>query len=417
MVVLLGFLVGILVSPLSRCGFIDLIILATQQDVLSRDIPKTPPTLGQRASNISLPEIHTDSSKSEDEEGRNTPPSWANSLERDRQLYAQDGQDSLRRRAFGSPYSTLHVPMKEMFPGTRTEEWARTNSEGKFSNIYSPSSDSPTRLPRQTVANPSYRSALTATPGRVGPGIIVRTAKISNTLAVPAKRGIRPRACKGASSSEAGKPTTVAGCDATIVGLSPILPNRKVAAQLKARTLDLTGTGFGAPAKRPVKPCDSQSTRLCHLDIPSRQSLSGEINEIKAQISLSVNKTYPIIFSFLPSANATQYLDFNPYSIRAKKAAILTKRKKDTLITQGASISTEIKSSIDDRQVDEVFDSDGFTLNDLIPRPGYPANVRDAISKVQNRKKDVLNMLNWIDYSTARVYESMGEVSFDSWAI
>lgn len=416
MVVLLVFLVGILVSPLFRCGFIDLIILATQQGVLlmSRDIPKTPPTLGQRASDISLPEIHTDSSKSENEEERNTPPSWTNSLERDTQLYAQDGRDSLRRRAFGSPYSTLHVPMKEMFPGTRTEEWARTDSEGKFSNIYSPSLSSPTRLPRQIVAKPSYRSALTPTPGRVGPGII---AKMPNTLAVPAKRGFLPRVCKGTSSSEAGNPTTVAGCDATVVGLSPVLPNRKVAPQLKVRALDLTGTGFGAPAKRPVKPCNSQSTRLCHLENPPRKSLSGEINDIKAQISLSVNKSYPIIFSFLPSANGTQYLDFNPYSLRAKKAAILTKRKKDTLITQGARISAEIQSSIDDRRLDDIFDSDGFTLNDLIPRPGQPVNVRDAMSKVQNRKKDVLNMLNWIDYSMARVYESMGEVSFASWAI
>lgn len=380
-------------------------------------MPQTPPTLGQRASNISLPEIHTNSSKSEDEEERKTPPSWTNSLERDRQLYAQDGRDSLRRRAFGSPYSTLHVPMKEMFPGTKTEEWARTNSEGKFSNIYSPSPDSPTRLPRQTAAKSSYRSALTPTPRRVGPGIIVRTAEMPNTyLAAPAKRGILPRACKGTSSSEAGNPTTVAGRDA-IVELSPVPPNREVAPQLKVRALDLTGTGFGAPAKRPVKPCDSQSTRLCHLEIPSRKSLSGEINEIKAQISLSINKSYPIIFFFLPSANATQYLDFNPYSLRAKKAAILTKRKKDTLRMQGVSISAEIQSSIDDRQVDEVFASDGFTLNDLIPRPGQPANVRDAMSKVQNRKKDVLNMLNWIDYSMARVYESMGEVSFASWAI
>jgi hypothetical protein len=239
---------------------------------------------------------------------------------------------------------------------------------------------------------------------------IVQTANLANTsLAAPPKQALRPYLCKDTSSSETGNPkSTDAGLD-TVVELSPVLRNCEMALQLKVRALDLTGTGFDAPAKRPVKSHDSQSTQA-----PSRNSLSSENNDVKAQITLSVKKFYPIIVFFLPTANATQYLDFNPYCLRAKTTAILTKKKRDALQSQGASISTQIQSSIDDMQLDEVFASDGFTLNDLIPKPGRPVSVRDAISKVQNRKKDVLNMLNWIDYCMARVYESMGEVSFAS---
>lgn len=372
-------------------------------------MPRTPSTFGQRASDISLPEIHTNSSRSEDEEEQKTPPTWANSSKRNIQLYAQDGRDSLRRKAFGSPYSKFHVPMKEMFPGTKIEDWARTNSEGKFSYIYSPSPDSHTRLPRQTAAKSSYRSALASTPSRVRSGNIVRPAKLANTtLAAPPKRDLRPRVWKDTSTSETGNPkSTDAGLE-TVKELSPVLRKSKMP-QLKLRAFDLTGTRFDEPPKRLMKSQDSQSTQAL-----SRNSLSGEITEVQARITLSVKKFYPIIFFFLPTANATQYLDFNPYCLRAKSTAILTKKKSDALQSQGASISAQIQSSIDDRQLDEVFASDGFTLNDLIPQPGRPVNVRDAISKVQNRKKDVLNMLNWIDYSMARVYESMGEVSFAS---
>lgn len=408
MIAQLVFLVGIPIHHFVTGTLSDITIIATRPEAPSiGDMPQTPSTFGQRASDISLPEIHTSSSRSEDEEEQKTPPAWADTPERNKQLYAQDGRDSLRRRVFGSPYSKFHLPMKEIFPGTKAEDWARTNSEGKFSNIYSPSPDSHTRLPRQTAAQ---SSALASTPSRVRSDNIIRTANFANTsLAAPPKRALRPRVCKDTSSSETENPKlTDAGLE-TVVELSPVLRNCEMAPQLKGRALDLTGTGFDAPAKRPVKSHHSQSTQA-----PVRNSLSGGSNDVKAQITLSVKKFYPIIVFFLPTANATQYLDFNPYCLRAKTTAILTKKKRDALKSQGASISAQIQSSIDDRQLDEVFASDGFTLNDLIPQPGRPVSVRDAISKVQNRKKDVLNMLNWIDYSMARVYESMGEVGFAS---
>ena len=375
---------------------------------MNRDMPRTPSTFGQRTGEISLPEINTNSGSSEDEEEQKTLPAWATSSELNEQLDKQDRRGSLRKKAFGSPYSSkLHLGMKEMFPGTSPKKWARTDSEGKFSNVDSPSPNSHTRLPRQIAAK---SSALASTPSRVQPGNIARTANLANTsLAVLPKRAIRPRLCKDTSSSETGNPKSTDAGLHTVVGLSPVLRNYEMAPQLKVRALDLTGTGFGVPAKRPVRSHDSQSTQA-----PSTNSLSGEIAEVQARITLSVGKFYPIAFFFLPTANATQYLDFNPYSLRSKTTAILTKKKRDALKMEGASISAQIESSIDDRQLDEVFASDGFTLNDLIPQPGRPVNVRDAISKVQNRKKDVLNMLNWIDYSMARVYESMGEVSFAS---
>jgi hypothetical protein len=400
----LVFFVRIPIHHFATATLYDLTIVATKPEApsMNRDMPRTPSTFGQRASEISLPEIHTNNS----EEEQKTPPAWTNSPEVNEQLYKQDGRDSLRRKAFGSPYSKLDLQMKEMFPDTKTKKWARTNSEGKFSNIYSPSPGSQTRLPRQIAAT---SSALASTPSRVRSDNIVRPVKLANTtLAAPPKRGLRPRVCKDTSSSETGNPKLTDARLDTVVELSPVLRKSKMP-QLKLRALDLTGTRFDEPPKRLMKSHDSQSTQAL-----SRNSLSGEITEVQARITLSVKRFYPIIFFFLPTANATQYLDFNPYCLRAKSTAILTKKKSDALQSQGASISAQIQSSIDDRHLDEVFASDGFTLNDLIPQPGRPVNVRDAISKVQNRKKDVLNMLNWIDYSMARVYDSIGEVSFAS---
>jgi hypothetical protein len=330
----LVFFVGIPIHHFAIATLFDLTIVATKPEApsINRDMPRTPSTSVQRASGISLPEIHTNSSRSEDEEEQKTPPAWANSPELNEQLYKQDGRDSLRRKAFGSPYSKLQLQMKEMFPDTKTKKWARTNSEGKFSNIYSPSPSSHTRLLRQIAAK---SSALASTPSRVKSDDIVRTANLANTsLAAPPKRALRPHLCKDTSSSETGNPkSTDAGLD-TVVELSPVLRNCEMAPQLKVRALDLTGTGFDAPAKRPVKSHDSQSTQA-----PSRNSLSGENNDVKAQITLSVKNFYPIIVFFLPTANATQYLDFNPYCLRAKTTAILTKKKRDALQSQGSSIS------------------------------------------------------------------------------
>lgn len=381
---------------------------------MNGDLPRTPSIFGQRASDISLPEIHTDSCTSEDEEEQKTPPAWANSPERNKQLSKQDGRDSLRRKAFGSPYSKFYLPMKDMFPGTKTKNWARTNSEGRFSNIYSPSPDSHKRVPRQTAAKPS---PLASTPSRVRSDNIVWTAKLANmSLAAPPKRPLRPRACKDTSSSETGNPKlTEIGLE-TVVERSLVLRNYEMTPQLKMNTSNLAGTRFNAPPKRPAKSRDSQSTRLYHPKALTANSLP---REVQAEISSSVKRLYgPVFMCFLPIAKVTQYSNFHPSSINSTPAAVLTEKTLKSVQDQGKSISDQIRSSIDDSQLEESFVPDNFTLNDLISqRDRRISDVKDEISKKKKQKKDIFNILDWLEYTRARVYESMSseaEASFTS---
>jgi hypothetical protein len=369
---------------------------------MSRNVPKTPSALVRRGSEVSLPEIHTGSTDTEKEA---TSPSWANSPQLSKLLHAQNGRDSFRRKAFGSPYSKFRVEMELMFPDTETNRWARGDLSGRFSNIYTPSPNSHARPPRRPTTKATHSSALATTPSHVGSHDIVRIANSGKkSLAAPAKRGLRPRTRKPTSLSETGKPNLAgAGLDAVEK------PGRVL--RIREKAPKLAGTRFDVPPKRPVKSRDSQSTQLYHPKTPPRNSLSGNIEKIKAEITSSVKNLYPMIFCFLPAAKVMQYSNFNPFSINPTLAAILTEKKLEALEKQGLSFSAQMRSSIDDPQLEEIFTPDNFRLNDLILQPGRRiSNVRDAISKKQKHKKDILNMLDWVDYSVARVYESMSNV-------
>jgi hypothetical protein len=317
--------------------------------VLASRVAGVPPSVDDRGS-IKLPDIHTDSDGSEDHEEY---PTWTQSPELMKRLQTQELEgESKSQKAFGpvAKYtlvrrgsSSVEMPSPSPSPGP---------SEGHPSGGYAVAgSHNEGPYSMQTQSRESQRPASLHT---------------DDLSAKPQRRVLRPR-----------------------------------------HRIDLAKTGFAAQPRRRPRRREPASTGAT---VPKSRAANLSQVTIQDRIGSSYKRLCPAILHFLdfrPVVSIIQYSEFYPYRLNPHEKAILTLRDVSLIEKEAAKIVDDVPSSLDDNQLDQVFD-DGFKLENLPTSATQSVlDVAESLFREKKRSKDIGNILDFLHLSVVRVYQSM----------
>ena len=312
-------------STVSSCN--NLTTRATTVDTAATSTPA--PDI-KHASGI--PSIDTDDRLSD----LRTPRSWAAYPHLKRQLYIQDGRQSLSKRAFGTGAPVI---MREIFPYKPTC-WVRRRSEGVLTIDYTPSPDPRAWFPTRGIDTASVEKAETQ-------GSAAKLANNRRASPAPSPLASYPRPPKKyipvgwQARMQNRVPGTLRRDHETRSLPQPLLSYASKLAP--PRQIDLSQTGFG---KKPLRPKVSkvpsdgtparESSPTETMTEPQRPSESvqhtegsaagGGSDPMRDRRDASWHRLCPSIFPLLdyPPASARVYCEFYPFFLARTSTSIMT---------------------------------------------------------------------------------------------